>query len=156
MIGLSLAVLIAAALPSASPESPTASVGAVRPGAIAFGSPERKATSALGQPTKTWVRGGFQWRRYIHGRTTVELAFYRDKLGIADVHPAAPIAWPEAKAWVCALAPGFDATKLHKDAASWTYFENVGIENVPFEIELTLKRQGDRTTALHGEMHWLD
>jgi hypothetical protein len=95
-------------------------------------------------------------RRYTRGTTALELGFYRDKLGIADVKPATPMAWPETDAWVCALVPAFDATKLHKTATAWTYFQNVLIDGVPFEVELRLDRRGDRTTALHGEMHWLD
>jgi hypothetical protein len=156
MIALTLAAVLAAATPTPSPPGPALRAEAVRPGALAFGSPERKATAALGPPTRSWAKQGFQWRQYAHGSATVALAFYRDKLGIVDVRPAAPMAWPETKAWLCAFAPGFDAAKLHKEPTAWTYFQAVGLEGVPFEIELRLSRVGDRTAALHGEMHWLD
>lgn len=131
--------------------------GVPAPGSLAFGSAEAAVTARLGAPTAHWEESGFQWRRFAVGTTEVSLGFYRDKLGQVRLKPAAPLAWPQAAAWARALLPAFDASRLDKSKpASWTYFEAITVDRLPFEAGLTFAQRDGLTVAIDGEMNWLD
>lgn len=126
-------------------------------GALAMGSPEAQVTAALGASRAQWKADSFDWRRFEAAGVAIEAGFYRDKLGRIRLTPASPMPWAEALDWIRALAPGFDEAKLDKTKPEgWGYFETITVDGVPFEVGLQIQRQGDRVTAVHGEMNWLD
>lgn len=101
--------------------------------------------------------GPFEWFRLERNGATVLLGYHGDMLGRVRLTPARPLSWDEAKAWARLFHPGFDEARvIRDDPTAWVAFDEVRVNELPFEIGLTFERQGEQVVAIRGEMNWLD
>lgn len=127
------------------------------PNSLFFGSSPRQVGWRLGKVKSADDAGGFVWHSHDYGPTMVRVAYYRDRLSSFTVLPAKPLSWSEAQDWARAFVAGLDTARVITDnPAEWYAFKQISIVGRPFEAEFAFSREGDKVTALRGEIHWLD
>jgi hypothetical protein len=126
-------------------------------GSLGFGASPAAVRHVLGKENGTDTPDDFTWLNFALGKTTLRVAFYKDRVSQFALLPDKPITTSQARAWALAFCPGLDrGREVMPEPDHKVVLGTFTMQGRPFETLVRFDMLGKEVTAVGGEIHWLD